>query len=327
MALRRTLILVALACGSAVGAAACGGPDEGDVVSYIPWSLTAVSADARTLSITHEVPHCETYPGPVRVRETAGAVEVAVPELSEGGDGEFTCTADLQIGTDEIRLAQPLGSRELRGRSRGGKLQPARRGQVSRLRPDECTPFLAYSEDAPARDVPWVAARVAACTAPVPQRLLRLPILQRDRTRGDRLPLALHQIVDQGGVILRPQAARRIRPGTSVWLIPGPRYTCVGRVTRDGVARLNDCQSTNTVAGRGLFTTATCSNRTPAAITLVGVVPSGTATVRLRPKRGSARTVRVRADGTWTARAPYPLEVAWGETRVRTTYDMRACWS
>lgn len=326
MTLRGTLIVGAVVGALAVVVAGCGGPGKGEVVGFIPWQLTAVSDDARTLTLTHEIPHCGTGAGAPVVRARGDVVEITVPEVSDGDGGEMACTAEMRIGSSDVTLARPLGSRTLaRPTTRG--VRPIVDRLPLRMRPRECVPLLRVPEGAAARDVPWVANRIAACTAPLPASLRQLPIMRRARTSDDALPERLVARAAEHGVILRTAAARRITPDRPLWLVPGPRWTCVGRIVRDEYADLTDCQSTRTVAGRGLFVAATCVKRTPRRIAIAGVVPAGTDRVRLVPRRGAARSVSVGSDGTWSARAPYPLEVAWGQARLAMTYDMRACWA
>lgn len=327
---RRAAVAAVAPVALAFAVAGCGGPAKGERVGILRWTLIAVSDDARTLTIEHEEPHCTTTAGAPVVRERADEIEITVPEVSDGSSGEVACTLEERIGSSTVRLRAPLGDRALRAPTLNGRMRTLKERPILRLRPQECLPLARIPEGAPARAVPWVTNRIASCTAPLPSRLRELPILRRPRTIDDRLPADLVALTRERGPIVRSAASRRIKPGAPVWLVPGPRWTCLARtVTLAGIRgshpAITDCVSSNTVARRGLLASARCVRSTPTTIALLGVVPGGVERVRLVPSRGIARSIAVREDGTWSATAPYPLEVAWGATRVRTTYDLRSC--
>lgn len=299
--------------------------DDGRVTGSVPWELVRVSADARTLTIFHEAPHCETHAGRAVVRETERAVVITVPELSSHlGRGEG-CTADLRMEQEAVRLAAPLGHRRLsQPAPRGSQRDAVDPNRLVRIGAPECTTLLRLPPDAPAHQVPWVATRLRACNAPLPRLARELPILQRSRTAADHLPRSLVEEAAHSQRILRPTLARRIAASVPVWFVPGPKTSCLGRLVQ-GHAQFTACRATSVVARRGAYASTTCTNSTPRAVTLIGFVPAGVDRVHLAPKRGRARWVAVH-DGVWRARTPYPLEITFGVVRFRTDFLTRSCW-
>lgn len=320
------LVVALLVVGGVIGGGIVGA-GGGRIVDQIPWRLVAVSPDARTLSIGHEIPHCTTEPGDVQVVERTDAVDIALPEVTVGGLGEGGCTADGRFGTTDVTLARPLGRRELRQPSPGGEAAASASVLFGGEHPGakECARLQRLPADAPARDVPWVERRLRFCAAPLPRALRALPILRRDASPDDRLPSPVGEKLAEADLVVRESAVRQISPGQPAWLVPGPHQTCIGRLV-DGDGRLTSCAKSTTIARRGVFVSTTCSNRTPKRVQLVGLVPAAVDRITLRPKRGPARVVSVGGDGTWSASTAYPLEVAYGGRTFKSNYLTRACW-
>lgn len=318
------LVAVAVAVVSAVGTRG------GRFVEFIPFELQAVGVDCGSVTVVHEIPHCASEPGRVTVRETARRVEIRIPEVTVAHPGNHACTADMRFGASTVRLASPLGTRRLVEPTRNGA-DIKTQGILDARDPErrECEKLTRLPAGAAALDVPWVAERQRFCAAPIPAAVRRLPVLRRPQTTADEPPRSQQTTFTEDQALLRRADARRLVRGTQLWLVPGPQSSCFLRVfpTRNGQKcepYYSPCRPSERLGRSGAVVPKTCLRRTPTSIDLVGVVPAGVDRVRLEPDRGKARTNAV-TGGVWAARVAYPAEIAYGTTRVRTTYEFRSC--
>ncbi|MDO9355132.1 MAG: immunoglobulin domain-containing protein [Solirubrobacteraceae bacterium] len=319
------VVLVAVAIVSTVGTRG------GRFVGFIPFELRAVSADGRSVTVWHEIPHCASEPGRVTVRETSRRVEIRIPEVTVAHFGDYACTADLRSGPSTVRLASPLGTRRLVEPTRNGE-DTKTQGILDTRDPErqECDTLIRLSPSAAALDVPWVARRQRYCAAPIPAAAQRLPILRRPRTTADEPPRSQQTTFTEDQVLLRRAEARRLVRGKELWLVPGPQSSCFLRVFparygKDREPYYGPCRPSERLGRSGAVVPAACLQSTPTSIDLVGVLPTGIEHVRLKPDRGEARTIAV-TGGVWAARVAYPAVIAYGTTRVRTTYEFRSCF-
>lgn len=161
----RRIVLAAVAIGVPVLVVGLVMGRDRDL-GLMPWSLHSISEDARTIVIAHDSDFCAVRSRQVELKETESAVTIAVPQY---GDRRFLerkygpCIAIVPpVKLSEVRLAQPLGGRELP--------QPPNRNEshrpgVSTLYPtrESCKQHAAYPADAPARDVPAVKVLLRTC--------------------------------------------------------------------------------------------------------------------------------------------------------------------
>lgn len=327
---RAVLGLVVVVVLAAVAIVSAMGTRGGRFVEFIPFELQAVGQDGRTVVVRHEIPHCESQPGRVTVRETARQVEIRIPEVTVAHFGDYACTADMRIGTSTVRLASPLGTRRLVEPTRSGDGTKTQ-GILNARDPErqECDQLVRLPAGAEALDVPWVAGRQRYCAAPVPAAARRLPVLRRPRTTADEPPRSQGATFTEDQALLRRTGARRLLRGKQLWLVPGPKASCFLRVSPARYGQKPQpyyapCRPSERLGLSGAVVPEACLQRTPASIALVGVVPAGVNRVRLEPDRGKARTVAVKG-GVWAARVAYPAAIRFGATRVRTTYEFRSC--
>lgn len=324
------LVAIVVVVLVAVAVVSTTGTRGGQFVGFIPFELQAIGPGGRSVIVHHEIPHCDSEPGRVTVRETARRVEIRIPEVTVAHFGDYGCTADMRFGTSTVRLSSPLGERRLVEPTRNGKGTKTQ-GILDARDPErqECDALVGLPAGAAALDVPWVAGRQRFCAAPIPAAARRLPVLRRPGTTADEPPRSQQTTFTEDQALLRRAGARRLVRGKQLWLVPGPKASCFLRIfpARYGQERepyYAPCRPSERLGRSGAVVPETCLRRTPTSIALVGVVPAGVDRVRLKPDRGKAQTVAVRG-GTWAARVAYPAEIAYGTTRVRTTYEFRSC--
>lgn len=138
-----------------------------------------------------------------------------------------------------------------------------------------------------------MARSIGRCNERLGPALLSLPILRQVAPDSDRLPGEMaYQLVDRT-FVTRPSQARALRNPVRMWLVPGPRNSCV--FLYDGSS---GCRDSDQLVRRGMFVAREgCPvGRTP----ITGVTPAGVRTLRLLRRGRVVKQVSV-INGAWRA--------------------------
>ena len=227
--------------------------------SRLLWYVESVSADARTIGVVHEAASCTTKAGPTTVVERPTSVSIAVTERHVSRVGDGACPDVLRSAVTRVRLNAPLGTRRLR-QPPGGSGDRDFLRRIAGLRNGDCPAFRRLPVDARARDVPWVTRRAKICSDPVRRGVRALPVLRRLASRADRLPRSIQAYATISARVLRTDLARGALGPVRVWLVPGPRQSCM--FARFGVDEGDEssCVSSRRLARHGTFISRYCAS-------------------------------------------------------------------
>jgi hypothetical protein len=277
----------------------------------IPWDISDVTDDARTVVVAHEEPHCETRPGRPQLTETDRSVVIRIPLVRVEAPQGFGCDSALRSTTSKVGLSRPLGRRRLR--------QPnGRPGRLSRGMGSMCPRLLRAPDDVALFDVPLFAEEVRRCRRPVPSSVLALPILKRAPTPADGLTRSEREDVAIQPFYLRADLSRAARVGRfKVKLVPGAAQTCLFvRFSRFYGAELT-CARSAEVGRRGLFEENVCVDRTPPRrVRVLGVAPAGVTVVRMTRNGRTIARARTR-QGVYAMIGNDPLRLHVGGSVMR----------
>ena len=214
---------------------------------------------------------------PTTVVERPTSVSIAVTERHVSRVGDGACPDVLRSAVTRVRLNAPLGTRRLR-QPPGGSGDRDFLRRIAGLRNGDCPAFRRLPVDARARDVPWVTRRAKICSDPVRRGVRALPVLRRLASRADRLPRSIQAYATISARVLRTDLARGALGPVRVWLVPGPRQSCM--FARFGVDEGDEssCVSSRGFAARhGTFISRYCASgrRGNRRRSLAGVVPRG----------------------------------------------------
>lgn len=310
-------VVVLAGCGESLDA---GRPATAPVTSgpSITWRVSDLSDDARTVSVFHEEPHCQTRPGRAQLTEDARAVRIRIPLVRSGLPKDTFCTADLRYTTTKVRLAAPLGRRRL-------EQAKGRIAKRSTALGTPCPRLLRAPRDAPLFDVPMFAALLADCRKPVPPGVLAMPIFRVPPGPDDRITTGERDHIAFQPFFLRRDLARSVNVGPStVKLIPGAETSCV--LVRYGRFDLDvDCALSDRVARRGLFVEDVCNDRTPPRrVRVLGVAPLGVPSVRMTRKGRTVATADV-VDGAFSISGDDALRLHVGDAVLRLRAATTLC--
>jgi hypothetical protein len=188
---------------------------------HLRWKLVSVSADARTIGVLHDQPHCQTKAGRATVRESSLAVHIAIEELATDLPADGICHTNLRLEVSRVRLRRPLGAKRLEQPvdGRGARALGFSMSQWQRI----CPRQLALPLEAPARKVPWVQRRLRFCQESLPASLRASPILRREPSGADRLSASVLRELAPQPFIVRRSRARGLKRPAPMWFVPGPR--------------------------------------------------------------------------------------------------------
>lgn len=112
------LVLLIAGVTAAVVLAGRSSEPEGPYSSWDEraWSVGAISADQRTLTLVYASGGCTGDRGRAAIRETRASVEVEKVQSPE--THHIGCTLDLRTGTAKLRLRNPLAGRTISGPKR-----------------------------------------------------------------------------------------------------------------------------------------------------------------------------------------------------------------
>ena len=315
-------VLAGVACAVvAVGAALAVIDDAAE--GHLRWKLVSVSADARTIGVLHDQPHCQTRAGRATVRESSSAVHISIEQVEKDLPADGACLGDLRLGVSRVRLQRALGAKRLTQPvdGRGGRELGFSMPQWQRI----CPRQLALPSQAPARKVPWVQRRLRFCQESIPASVRALPILRRKPSSADRLsPSVLRELAPQPFIVER-SLARGLKRPAPMWLVPGPRTSCLFVRFRQSEAPRNECDATQTVARRGLYVADFCANRKrPRHLSTAGIVPAGVRAIEIRRHGRVIKRAAVRS-GAWRARTLYPTSISYGAVRLSVPQPSGGC--
>jgi hypothetical protein len=302
--------------------------DKTKRLAPLAWRLGSVSTDARTVGIWHEDPRCYRKLGPIAVDERRDSVKITVTQIALDAPANSICDATgPAVVITELHLRQPLATRRL-VQAPGAATDPVALDplldRVARLQNRMCPAWRRLPANAPARDVPWAARRVAICIQPLPRALRRLPLLRRPRSRADRLPAGARSEAGRSPQGTRTDLVRGVRRPARLWLIPGPRRTCLYVTFARLEGQQSRCEPSPTVARRGTYVARSCLTGPVHARrrSLAGVVPPGVKTVRLlRNHRIVAQATVI--NGAWSTSSRDPTQLTYANTRLRIATQER----
>ncbi|WP_354697257.1 hypothetical protein [Paraconexibacter sp. AEG42_29] len=297
------------------GAAAVSLGESREQLPAIPWALTDISADARTVTILHEDPHCGGHAGKPLVREGGAAVSIGVMYVRDAPpDATIACTSDLRVTRDRVTLSRPLGSRRLQQPAVADD-DGAWRSFVGSGEPRLCRRLLRLELSAGVFRTRWGRAKLRRCRAPVLDSVLRLPIMRRAPSAADR-GRSPSDLADQDVQfeVLRDDLVRGVRRPARLWVIPGPRITCVQVRGRRGEPVQQRCDQSARVGKRGLTVVSPCDGGSDGLVRVAGIVPAGVRRVQMRRHNRVVASGVVR-DGVFRVAGRRPDSVTLGRVR------------